>query len=186
MITKTTLKSRLSRDEWLERSLALLAQNKGNFRLDELVNKLGVTKGSFYWHFKSRNDFVHSLLDYWESTSTNKVLIQMEQYRDNNAEQRLLALMRILRNKEFSNHDLAIRNMASWNQGVAAKVVKVDELRLGFVRSLFSELGFINEDLEVRTHLFAVFHSMNKGFLGKELTGAEIELKAMHAFFIQK
>ena len=90
-----------------------------------------------------------------------------------------------LRHKEFATHDLAIRNMASWNKEVADKVVKVDELRLDFVRSLFSELGFIGAELEVRTHLFAVFHSIHEGFLGKELTDSETELQAMHALFIQ-
>jgi len=186
MANTTRQKSRLSKEQWLERSLTLLSENKGNFRLDELVKKLGVTKGSFYWHFKSRNDFVHSLLDYWESSSTNNVLTQMEAYRDADAERRLFELMRILHNKEFCNHDIAIRNMASWNKEVADKVIKVDELRLSFVRSLLREIGFINEDLEVRAHLFAVFHSLREGFLGKALTDSELELKAMHAFFIQK
>jgi AcrR family transcriptional regulator len=50
-------KNHLTKEEWLERSLALLAQNKGNFSLDELMNKLGVTKRSFYSHFNSRNGF---------------------------------------------------------------------------------------------------------------------------------
>lgn len=109
----------------------------------------------------------------------------MQKYSDTDAEKRLLALMRILRHKEFATHDLAICNMASWNKEVADKVVKVDELRLDFVRSLFSELGFIGAELEVRTHLFAVFHSMHEGFLGKELTDSETELQAMHALFIQ-
>lgn len=156
MKNTTKQSSRLTQEQWLERSLTLLSENKGNFRIDELVKKLGVTKGSFYWHFKSRDDFVHSLLDYWESSSTNNVLTQMEEYSEAGTEKRLFELMRILRNKEFCNHDIAIRNMASWDNEVADKVIKVDELRLNFVRSLLGEIGFINEDLEVRAHLFTV------------------------------
>ncbi len=143
-------------------------------------------QGSFYSHFNSRNDFVRSLLDYWESTSTNSVFTQMQEYSDTDTEKRLLALMRILRHKEFAIHDLAIRNMASWNKEISDKVAKVDELRLGFVRSLFSEFSFIGAGLEARTHLFDVFHSMHEGFLGKELTDLETKLQAMHALFIQK
>ena len=179
-------KSRIHRDEWLERSLALLAHNKGNFSIDELVKKLGVSKGSFYWHFENRNDFVQRLLDYWESTTTKSILIEMEKYRDQDAEKRLLVLMRLLRNKEVCNHDIAIRNMATWSKEVAGKVLKVDEMRLNFVGSLFREIGFRGKDLEVRVHVFAVFHSLREGFLGKKLTDSETELKAMHAFFIRK
>ena len=178
--------TRLTRDEWLDHSLDLLSQNKGNFRIDELVKKLGVTKGSFYWHFKNRDDYLHNLLDYWESSSTQSVFIEMEKCRDEVAEKRLFILMRLLRNKAVCNHDIAMRNLASSNKEVAAKVLKVDEMRLNFVNSLFKEIGFRGKDLEVRVHVFAVFHSLREGFLGKELTDSESELKAMHAFFIQK
>ena len=178
--------SRLNKDEWLERSLTLLAHNKGNFNIEELVKKLGVTKGSFYWHFKSRDDFIHTLLDYWENTSTQNVLIEMEKYHDEDAKKRLLELMRILRNEAVCHHDIAMRNMATLNKEAAAKVLKVDKMRLHFVGNLFREIGFHGKELEVRVHVFAVFHSLREGFLGKKLTDSECELNAMHAFFIQK
>ena len=185
-MTDTIKNSRLNRDEWLERSLALLSQNKGHFRIDDLVKKLGVTKGSFYWHFKSRDDFINSMLDYWGRTTTHGVITQMEKYHNAGAEKRLFELMRILRNKEYCNYDIAIRNMATWSKEVADKVKDVDDMRLSFVSSLFKEIGFRGKDLEVRVHVFAVFHSLREGFLGKELTNSESELKAMHAFFIRQ
>lgn len=178
--------SRLKQDEWLKRSLSQLAQNKGKFNIDELVKKLGVTKGSFYWHFKNRDDFIRKLLDYWESSSTQIVFDEMEEYSDADAEKRLLVLMRLLRNKKFCQHDIAIHNMATLNKHAAAKVLIVDEMRLNFVNSIFREIGFRGKDLEVRVHVFTVFHSLREGFLGKELTASEAELKAMHAFFIKK
>lgn len=178
--------SRLKKDEWLERSLAQLAQNKGNFNIDDLVKKLGVTKGSFYWHFKNRDDFINKLLDYWESLSTQSVFVEMEKYCDADADKRLLVLMRLLRNKAVCQHDIAIRSMVALNKQAAAKVLKVDEMRLNYVNSLFREIGFRGKDLEVRVHVFTVFHSLREGFLGKKLTDSEAELKAMHAFFINK
>ena len=178
--------SRLKQDEWLESSLAQLAQNKGNFNIDDMVKKLGVTKGSFYWHFKNRDDFIHKLLDYWESSSTQSVFIEMEKYSDMDAEKRLLVAMHLLRNKVVCQHDIAMRNMATLNKQAAAKVLKVDKMRLNFVSSLFRDIGFRGKDLEVRVHIFAVFHSLREGFLGKKLTDSEAELKAMHAFFIKK
>ena len=110
----------------------------------------------------------------------------MEKYCDADAEKRLLVLMRLLRNKAVCQHDIAMRNMATLNKQAAAKVLKVDKMRLNFVNSLFREIGFRGKDLEVRVHVFAVFHSLREGFLGKELTDSESELKAMHAFFIKE
>ena len=182
----TTNSPRLTRDEWLERSLELLSQSRGHFRIDELVKKLGVTKGSFYWHFKNRDDFILTLLDYWEESSTQNVFSQLEQFGEEGAEKRLLEMMRILRNRAHCDHEIALRNMASWSREVADRVTTVDQLRWDFVRSLFSEMGYENEALEVRVHLFIVFHSMREGFFGKRLTDSEAELEAMHALFIRK
>ena len=56
--TKGNTKKLLSREDWLARSLPVIARSGGRFRIEELASELCVTKGSFYWHFKSRADFV--------------------------------------------------------------------------------------------------------------------------------
>ena len=177
---------RLTREQWLERSLEMLTTTRGRVRIDELVKSLGVTKGSFYWHFKDRADFVKSQLDYWEETSTHNVIEEMEKHRDEEPAMQLLALMKLLRNKKFCDHDIAIRNMAIWDGTVALKVAQVDRMRLDFVTHLFSKIGFTGKDLEARVHLFAVFHSLREGFLGKKMTNSEDDLMAMYRFFIAK
>jgi len=174
---------RMNREEWLEHSLDWLEHSKGIFRLDDLVKALGVTTGSFYWHFKGRDDFIQNLLDYWEETTTRNVILHIEPYMDCDAATQLLEMMRILRNKEFCSHDLAVRHMATWHEGAARKVTEVDNMRLGFVRKMFEGMGFTGDDVEARAHAFAVFHSLREGFYGKELTDSESELKAMHKMF---
>jgi AcrR family transcriptional regulator len=177
---------RLTREQWLERSLEMLATTRGRMRIDELVKSLGVTKGSFYWHFKDKADFVKSQLDYWESTTTRNVIEEMEKHRDEEPTMQLLALMKLLSNKEFCDHDIAIRNMVISDGTVATKVALVDKMRLNYVTHLFSEIGFTGKDLEARVHLFAVFHSLREGFLGKKMTNSEDDLMARFKFFIAK
>jgi AcrR family transcriptional regulator len=177
---------RLTREQWLERSLEMLATTRGRMRIDELVKSLGVTKGNFYWHFKDKADFVKSQLDYWESTTTRNVIEEMEKHRDEEPTMQLLALMKLLSNKEFCDHDIAIRNMVISDGTVATKVALVDKMRLDYVTHLFSEIGFTGKDLEARVHLFAVFHSLREGFLGKKMTNSEDDLMARFKFFIAK
>ena len=178
---------RVSKAEWLQTALKLLdSEGVEAIRVDRIARELGISRSGFYWHFKNRDDFIHKLFDYWESSSTQSVFIEMEKYSDADAEIRLLVLMRLLRNKAVCQHDIAMRNMATLNKQAAAKVLKVDKMRLNFVSSLFRDIGFRGKDLEVRVHVFTVFHSLREGFLGKKLTDSEAELKAMHAFFIKK
>ena len=55
-------KARLTREAWLAKALDILAENPEHLRIDELAERLDVSKGSFYWHFKNRSEFVRDHL----------------------------------------------------------------------------------------------------------------------------
>ena len=65
---------RFDRERWLEAALEVLAR-EGQAKLEvvHLAAQLGVTKGSFYHHFKNRDDFVRSLTAYWSDVFTEWV-----------------------------------------------------------------------------------------------------------------
>ena len=52
----------LSRDRWLELALdTMVARGRSKFSLDALIKAMPVSKGSFYWHFRDREDFWRSV-----------------------------------------------------------------------------------------------------------------------------
>lgn len=60
--------SKLSRTDWMRAArLALLRGGVGSVRIEKLARELGVTKGSFYWHFSDREALLEALLEEWES-----------------------------------------------------------------------------------------------------------------------
>ena len=66
---------RYDRERWLETALNVLATEGGaRLRIESMVRSLGVTKGSFYHHFKNREDFVRALIDYWSKEFTESVI----------------------------------------------------------------------------------------------------------------
>ena len=63
--------ARLSKEDWLEEGFKLLsefAQNK--LRIALLCDRLGVTRGSFYHHFESIENYVEALMQRWEKQNT--------------------------------------------------------------------------------------------------------------------
>ena len=65
--------SRLDRKARLTRALEVLGkQGAGELTVESLARQLGVTKGSFYWHFKDRADFFRQLIEYWDEHFTLK------------------------------------------------------------------------------------------------------------------
>ena len=62
---------RLSREDWLEESLRILAQEGDRpITVEVLCERLGVSRGSFYWHFKDTEDFHVAVIEHWEELST--------------------------------------------------------------------------------------------------------------------
>ena len=61
--------ARLSRDDWLDAAFdAVVEGGFDSVRVLLLADRLGVTRGSFYWHFKDHADLVDSLIRRWHQS----------------------------------------------------------------------------------------------------------------------
>jgi AcrR family transcriptional regulator len=151
---------RLSREEWLDKALDILAEEgDAKLRIDSLVRKLDVTKGSFYWHFKNRAEFIVSLVEYWAVKFTKNVGAQISKI-DSGAEDRLLALMLLITEKDLSQYSLAVMDWGQHEPLALKRIEEVMNFQMAFVRSLFKEMGFTGDELEMRTQTMVFFQSM--------------------------
>ena len=74
------MSKKYTREQWLQKSLeAISGKGFGRVVIDNIVTSLGVTKGSFYWHFKDRNDFLEKLITYWDDTFTKIVMYHINE-----------------------------------------------------------------------------------------------------------
>ena len=65
-----TIRRRMGREEWLRAArLALIRLGEDGVRVERLARDLKLTKGSFYWHFKDRDELLEALLREWEEES---------------------------------------------------------------------------------------------------------------------
>lgn len=59
---------RLHREDWLLAARrVLLREGPAGVRVERLARELGVTKGSYYWHFRNRQALLEALLAEWEA-----------------------------------------------------------------------------------------------------------------------
>jgi AcrR family transcriptional regulator len=129
----------LQREDWLcAARLALLRGGIGAVRVEKLSRSLRVTKGSFYWHFRDRDDLLELLLREWE----NEVAEILPALGRGPASQRLLALVRQLEQRARLSEegkvpsDAAIFAWASVDPRVAQRVNKADEERFRLLARL--------------------------------------------------
>ena len=153
-------KNRLNRDEWLQRALDVVAtKGHAKLRIHELVKHLGVTRGSFYWHFKDRDDFVRQLVDYYHAWSTDQVFSEVERVGGAAAE-RLKTVMRFVAEEDLGRYEEA---MTSWGvqESIVAESFEIAiRRRIEFARTLFVQLGFMGQELEARTLAFVGYMRM--------------------------
>src|ERR671934_2749006 len=76
-------KPRLSRERWIEAALDALADGGvAAVAVEPLAVRLGVTKGSFYWHFRDRDQLLAAALKEWERTGTEELIKRLDQIAD--------------------------------------------------------------------------------------------------------
>jgi AcrR family transcriptional regulator len=182
-----TVPARLSREEWLARALEVLGKKgAGQLTVESLARQLGVTKGSFYWHFTDRADFFRQLIEYWDERFTQTVTTEISEL-GGSAEERLLELMRLVHSKRLDRFEMPVRAWAQQNPALAPLVRKVDRHRTLFVRSLFLEMGFDEDEADMRTRIFLTY-MITQRFLLPSTAGSNqlADLRKRAAFFTHR
>ena len=170
-------KSRLNREEWLMQALDILAEeHNALLRIDDLVKRMGVTKGSFYWHFKDRDDFLAQLLEYWVYEFNEKVPEAINQaVGDQDARTRLRYMLKYLVEHDCARYDMVVRSWAAQDPRVGKILKKIDKFRLATVHSLFNEMGLSEDDARIRARIFVTYISLRAGLFIKRSKREELD-----------
>ncbi len=145
---------RTPREAWIEAALdALAAGGLEAVRVEALAKQIGVTKGGFYWHFENRAALIAEALDAWEKAGTEDVIATVEGGPgDPGAKLRRLFDLAPAAKRLFAV-ELALRDWARRDRAVARRLRRVDERRMDYLRSIFTDLGLTAEEVEARSLL---------------------------------
>jgi AcrR family transcriptional regulator len=143
------------RSAWVTAGLAALAAGGPDaVRIESLAADLGVTKGGFYGQFANRAMFLEALLDEWERRSLDDVLTQVEA-RGGDARTKIRRAGLLTFSADLLPVDLAIRDWARRDAGVAARLRRVDGGRMAYLRRLFAT--FVPDELEIEARSVLAF-----------------------------
>lgn len=118
-------------------------------RVEALAACLGVSKGGFYWHFADRQALLAEMLDAWEKAGTEDIIARVDgQPGDPRAK-----LQHLFRQAPSIAVELAIRDWSRRDSEVAERVRRVDNRRMGYLRSLFGQFCADADDVEARSML---------------------------------
>ncbi len=156
---KTRKHKGVSKEQWFTKALDVL-ENRGfeAVKVEQLAKQLGTSRSGFYFHFRNRQDLLQRLLEYWAREYTAVITENLDMTKLD-ADKRLFLTMDMVKKKRLPKYDLAMNAWAKVDPLVDKVVKKVIQMRLDFTRTIFKELGFDGDELEMRARMFLCYHA---------------------------
>jgi AcrR family transcriptional regulator len=151
----------LTQDDWIEAAIEVMVDSSvEQVRVESLARELGVSKGSFYWHFENREELLEAVLERWRHDTTLGVQERLKR-KEPSASKRLLLFLRLplrsTRATRSADLELAILGWARRSRRAEMVVAEVDRMRIAHAASLFEEIGHGRESAELRAHMVYAF-----------------------------
>jgi AcrR family transcriptional regulator len=150
--SKVERPSRLSAEDWAQGALDMIAeQGVAAVAVEPLARRLGVTKGSFYWHFPSREALLRAALERWETIEQEQVFGSLEAVSD--PRQRLAELFRMVAH-EAKSHIIYSELLKALDHPVVQPVMRrVSQRRLEYLTASFRQAGLTRTASQHRARL---------------------------------
>ncbi len=155
--SESASRQNLSAEHWAEAALdAMASGGLEAVAVEPLARRLGVTKGSFYWHFASRDALVHAALQLWEKRETEDAIVGVEEEPD--PYERIVKLFKRGNSSHRAGRLYLALAAASDDPAVGQVVMRVSARRLAYLYKCYLGLGLSERDAKLwSTFAYATF-----------------------------
>jgi len=152
----TTPRTQLDPARWVDTAIDLLAKEGiTGLRVEVLAKRCGVTKGSFYWHFKDRRALLDAVLERWKAGRIRDIekTTAVTPGKERDTLHYAIEVYGASRNRKGMAIELAVRDWARHDTDAAGVVEQVDLYRLECTRKLFVAAGMSDAEAKSRSLL---------------------------------
>jgi AcrR family transcriptional regulator len=129
----------LSAQDWLDQGLKALAKSGFTaLKAEPLAKAMGVSRGSFYWHFADISAFHAAILKHWREIAAEAIIAGVEAASAD--EKPLAVLLRRVFGERLTLEN-AVRTWATVDPAARAAVQAIDRRRLGYIEGLMTKSG---------------------------------------------
>jgi AcrR family transcriptional regulator len=142
----------LSAIDWLDQGLKTLTKSGFTaLKAEPMAKAMGVSRGSFYWHFEDVAAFHTALLRRWRETMTEQIIASLERLPGNES-----PINELLRRAFGGNRlplEIAVRSWATVDPVARAAVHAIDRRRLSYMEAQFAAKGFSPGTAQARSQI---------------------------------
>jgi AcrR family transcriptional regulator len=141
----------LSAKDWLDRGLKVLAESGFTaLKAEPLAKAMGVSRGSFYWHFADIGAFHAAILKYWREVAAEQIIANLETASGNDNPLQLLLRQAFGGRLSLEN---AVRSWATHDPNARHAVQAIDRRRLSYVERLLRAAGLAPRAARARAQI---------------------------------
>ncbi|MEM9341923.1 MAG: TetR/AcrR family transcriptional regulator [Pseudomonadota bacterium] len=135
---------KVTREDWVNVAMdALISDGVEQVKVLSLAERLDVSRSSFYWYFKSRQDLLDALLEHWEATNTGTLVAHAEMPAETITEATCNVFRCVVNPRLFNTAlDFAVRDWARRSGHVRRVLDLSDERRLAALRAMFDRFDY--------------------------------------------
>lgn len=174
----------LTPERWIEAATDVLVdQGIDHVRVDVLAGQLGVTRGSFYWHFRDREELLRRVLQAWRERATEQLTRRLETASADPQEQLRDVISLPFRGRAAARAariELAIRAWARRDAMARQAVDDADASRLAYHEQVFAALGFDADEARLRAFMLYSYE-VAESLLGRQGTPANKQERSAFA-----
>jgi len=141
----------LSAQDWLDQGLKVLAtRGFSALKAEPLAKEMGVSRGSFYWHFADIAAFHAAILKRWREVAAEAIIANVEAAAGH--DDPLAVLLRQVFSEKLAL-ERAVRSWAAFDVAAKNAVQAIDRRRLDYVEGLIRARGVAPGMAEARAHI---------------------------------
>ena len=154
---------KVTRQDWLNVAMdVLVSDGVEQVKVLDLGNRLGVSRSSFYWYFKSRQELLDALLQYWQDTNTAAIVAKSQEPAETITEAVCNFFHCVVDERLFNNPlDFAVRDWARRSGKVRRVLDQSDQTRLNALTAMFVRFDYPPDEAMIRAR---VLYFMQLGY----------------------
>lgn len=176
--------TKATREDWVAAALdTLISDGVDSVKVLTLADRLGVSRSSFYWYFKNRDELLGALLSHWQDTNTRGITAQAEAPSTSIVHGVTNIFRCWIDERLFDPRlDFAVRDWARRSERVRTELDKADETRVAAIAALFRRHGWNEVEAFVRAR---VLYFMQIGYYALDLGESLARRKELTAHYLK-
>lgn len=152
------------KEDWINLGYRLFSEEGvSGIIVEKMAATLTVNKSSFYWHFKTKKDFIEQLTMFWINNETERI-INLTNSKKTGVQKFKTLIVLVYKQDPFLDFIFHLKRYAIKEKKIQIINDKIDSQRIEYTYDLLLEMGYSKQDASIKSKLlykhFLGYHEM--------------------------